>query len=430
MAAITTIKSAQTAIIKYYSSALQSKNVEPIKSSRGAPHLRINYAGDVLELMNSILPCEIELSDVKISGTYATQELKIKKDIQGAVTGDKIYLIIAISSKGVLKTKQLTPDKLGFGDTKTRKLDFRNKVVSSIESAEVPDNIKRFLNDLLEASSKVSGQITSKELENISESDLNIIAKDFGELSGAYWYLNVYNKSADAISYPKESNAPLVDYYVHIGNNKIAISAKANEGAPPSINAIAEVLKTVKYNDVEKEQARKAVISISESSTLDGIVRASRDLNTPGYKWLKANIFNKKDFEAGVVEAALASYKTPESVTEKLSSFYSEIKRSASADITKRIFDTKAKRNGLIISPLGYSLVDELNNNDDYLSILNDAAKSIVVSQLYAKINKKSKTVSYEVKQFSASSFKFEYNANAGQPSLKKISFKMVKKSI
>jgi hypothetical protein len=79
---------------------------------------------------------------------------------------------------------------------------------------------------------------------------------------------------------------------------------------------------------------------------------------------------------------------------------------------------------------MGYSLVDELNTNQTYLSVLNDAANTIVVSQIYIKINKSSKTVSYNVKEFSSSAFKFEYNANAGQPSLKKISFKMDKKAI
>ena len=83
----------------------------------------------------------------------------------------------------------------------------------------------------------------------------------------------------------------------------------------------------------------------------------------------------------------------------------------------------------MIISPLGYSLVDELNNNEVYLSVLNDAAKTIVVSQIYIKINKGNKTVDYSLKEFAASAFKFEYNANAGQPSLKKISFKLDKKA-
>jgi hypothetical protein len=114
----------------------------------------------------------------------------------------------------------------------------------------------------------------------------------------------------------------------------------------------------------------------------------------------------------------------------ELKPFYELIGRAGSDDIAKRIFDTKAKRWGLIISPLGYSLVDILNKESTYLSVLNDAANSIVVSQIYIKINKSQKTVNYTVKEFSSSAFKFEYNANAGQPGLKKISFKMDKKAM
>jgi hypothetical protein len=430
MAAITTNKQAQSAIIKYYSDALIAQGIQPIKSSRGGAHLRINYAGDFSALLNKILPCSIKPTDVSISGTYVTQELTINKAIPNARIGDKIYLVIAVSSKGVLKTKQLVPDKLGFAGAKISKRAFMEQVKSGVAKSDAPDNIKAFLLELTEVSAKPFGQIQSDHLGSISDSDINIIAKDFGEISGAYWFMHQFNKKVDAISYPKESNAALVDYYAHIGDVRIAISAKANEGAPPSIDAIAAILKDIKYTDINKEAARKAIIAISENTTIDGIVEASKDLQTAGYKWLKKTLFRNNDFTAADIEPILSGYKSPLAVAAELKPFYDVIKRSASAEITKRIFDTNAKRNGLIISPMGYSLVDELNTNQTYLSVLNDAANTIVVSQIYIKINKSSKTVSYNVKEFSSSAFKFEYNANAGQPSLKKISFKMDKKAI
>ena len=428
MAAITTSKPAQTAIIKYYSSALEKQKITPIKSSRGGQHLRINYAGDVSSLLNKILPCSIKTTDVSISGSYTTQEISIKKAIDGAKINDKIYLVVAVSSKGVLKTKQLTPDKLGFGGAKVPKTNFLTQVKTGIKNCDAPENIKAFLNELMDASGKTSGQISSKHIEAISDADINIIAKDFGELSGALWFMNNFNKKVDSISYPIESNAALVDYYAHVGKTKIAVSAKANEGAPPSINAIADILRTMKYNVTAKESSRKAIIAISDNSTVDGIVEASKNLSHPGYAWLKKNLFKNKDFTAADCETVLAGYKTPAALLKDLEPFYTLIKRSGSVDIAKRIFDTKAKRWGLIISPLGYSLVDILNKNEIYLSVLNDAANTIVVSQIYVKINKSAKTVSYNVKEFSSSAFKFEYNANAGQPGLKKISFKMDKK--
>lgn len=422
---ITTDKKVQAAIINYYAAALTTKNINTIKSSRGGAHLRFSYDGDEVSLLNKILPCTVTASSVSISGSYSTQEITIKKAIPGARVGDKIYLVIARSSKGVLKTKQLTPDALGFAGKTISKNSFLKTVKSAIDKSSAPDNIKSMLLDLMSVSGTSNTVLKEDHIKSISDSDVNIIAKDFGELSGAYWFMNQFNKKAGSIKYPSASNAALVDYYAMIGKDEIAISAKANKGAPPSINAIADILRTKKYTNKDKEAARLAIIAISDNTTVDGIVKASMELSHPGYIWLKKNLFKNKDFSAADCETVLEKYKSPEELVQALTPFYTIIKRSASLNIAKRIFDTKAKRWGTIISPLGYSLVDILNTNSVFLSVLNDAANSIVVSQLYISINKSTKLVSYKVKEFNASVFKFEYNANAGQPSLKKISFKM-----
>jgi hypothetical protein len=425
--AIKTSKNAQNNIIKYYSAALEKQGIKPIKSSRGGPHLRINYAGDAEKLLSKILTCSIKSSDVSISGSYPTQELTVKKALPGVAVGDQIYLVIAVSTRGALKPKQLTPDKLGFAGSTIKKEDFITKVKKAIDGLTVPTNIKTFLYDLMDASSSNKTDIKNKNINEITDADLNIIAKDFGELSGALWFMNVFNKNVTSITYPTESNAALVDYYANTAKSKIAVSAKANEGAPPSIDAIAAILKKMSFTDKKKEAARLAIIAISENSVVDGIVEAAKKLGHPGYKWLKTNFFNNKDFTAAECEPALAGYKKSAAILSDLKEYYELIGRSASKEIADRLIATKSKRWGLIISPLGYSLVDMLNNNQTYLDVLNEAAKTIKVSQIYMKILKSQKKVDYTVKEFSASNFKFEYNANAGQPGLKKISFKMSK---
>lgn len=440
MPAITTDRKTQNAIINYYSRIIEVENelkspdykVSIIKSSRGGPHLRISYKHDVHTLLTSIHPCKIKPTDVSISGSYVTQELEITEPLpdKSAKKGDKIYLVVAVSSKGVLKTKQLTPDKLNLTGKKISKSSFLPTVKSEIKKLhDVPDNIKAFLVELMEVSQKSPSIMSVDYVDAISDADVTIIAKDFGEISGAWWYMNNFNNKADSIMYPSKINEPLVDYYIHQGKIATPVSAKANEGAPPSIEAIASVLRNMKFNEPKKEGARKAVIAIADESTVDGIVLASKTLNTPGYAWLKKNMFKGKDFTAADCETILAKYKTAAAILAELDPFYKTIGRSASADITKRIFDSKGKRYGLILSPLGYSLVDNLNGNTTYLGVLNEAAKTINVSQLYIKISKTNKKVDYTVKQFESSTFKFEYNANAGQPSLKKISFKMDKKA-
>lgn len=425
---ITTPRNNQSAIIKFYKTELEkNREVSLPQNTRGGMHLRINYKGDFNSLMNSILPCEIYPSENNISGSYTTYELKIKKPIPGANVGDTIYFVVTVSSRGVLNTKQLTPDKLQMTGKDISKTSLITEAKTAVNRSNAPDNIKSFLKSLIDASNSPTGIINSEHLESISDSDINIIAKDFGEISGAVWFMNQYEKKSTSVNYPSNIANPLVDYYVKVGNLKVAVSAKANAGAPPSINAIANILKPVRYTEQNKETARKAIIDISDKSTIDGIVDSSKELNTEAYKWLKKNLFKNMDFTASQCETVLAKLTSPEEVYSLLDPFFKLLNRKPAEDTIKKIFANRAKRHGIILYPLGANLVEVLNTIPVLKEVLNDAAKSIMVSQLYMTINKRNKLVKYEVKEFSASNFKFEYNAKTDSPSNKKISFKMEK---
>jgi len=418
---------AQRAIINYFKTKLKTEaGVKLVESSRGGAHLRFNYAGDVSKLLKKHHNVEIRNSDQSISGTFTTQEIILKEKIGGAAVNDGAYLVVTTSSKGVLSTKNLTPDELKLPGVH-KKNTFKKDVIAGLKASGSPVNIREFCKDLLDASERSDGKIESEFMDSISNSDITTIAKNFGEISGALWYMTHYNKKATAVEYPNESNFPLVDYFIHEDKKKIAVSAKANDGAPPSINAIADVLRKKKYTDSKKEDARKAIIAISDSSTVDGIINASKELSTDGYKWVSKEFKKGQVFTAADCETFLSSYKSGKSVFAELEPLYKLIGRAASLDIIERTMKANGKRWGFIISPMGYALVDQLNKTEKYIEVLNDAAKEIQLEQLYIKIKLSQKAVSYEVKLFGTSKFKFEYNANAGQPSLKKISFKMEK---
>jgi len=423
---ITTPKDTQLAIINYYKVGLKQKNINLPQSSSTPRHLRINYKDDVHELLNSILKCDITYSTINISGTYTTQEVEIKEKIPGANIGDKIYLVVTKRSTGILSTKQLNPDSLGLGGKTISKSSFLKTIKTALTSKDIPEHIRAFLMDLLDASNSRTGNIKSDHIESISDSDMNIISKDFGEISSAYWLMNQYDTDIVSITYPSISNLALVDYYANYTNKKLAISAKSNKGAPPSINAIVDVLKNIQYSGA-KDQAKNAIIAISKNSTVDGIIIAARELKIPGYVWLKKNLFNNKDFTAQDCETVFKKVNSYQAALTILKPFYNEINRSASKEIAERLYKNNSKKYGLIISPLGYHLVDKLNDNDLYLSVLTDAASSIEATQVYTNINRSSKSVTYDIHEFKTSNFKFEYNSNAGQPNLKKISFKMKK---
>ena len=153
---ITTSRQIQLLIKNYYSLVLESKNIQIISSSRGGLHLRINYSADVKEMLNSIHPCDLIVSEISMSGSFITNELILKENLPGGVAkkGDAIYFVNAVSSKGVLKSKQLTPNKLSITGVKIKKTEFFNKVELAIEKLNVPDNIKFLLNEISEQSIK------------------------------------------------------------------------------------------------------------------------------------------------------------------------------------------------------------------------------------------------------------------------------------
>lgn len=420
----------QKIIVSYFKTKLKNKGVK-IVSSGSEPHVRIDYDGDVEKLIKSLHNVQVKSSDKVISQKYPTQEIILKEKIGGAAVNDGCYLVVATSKGnakgGVLGPKILTPDQLKLAGVHTKNM-FKKSVIEKVKkNTEVPEHIKEFCIDLLDASERRDGQIKSKHIGAIDPKDINVIAKNFGELSGAWWYMNLYNTKATAVEYPNESNYPLVDYFILEGKNRIAVSAKANDGAPPSINAIADILRNKKYSDPKKEAARKGVIEISDRSVVDGVVGAAKALNLPSYSYV-SKFFNKgQDWTAAMAETFLKPYKSPESLAAELDGYYKATGKSANLDTFKKIFSGGTERRGLIISPMGYGLVDALNSEPKYMEVLNEAAREIQLEQVYIVIKLNSKAVSYELKLFASSKFEFKYNSNARLPSLKKISFVLKK---
>lgn len=419
---IKTPRTVQQAIINLYKKKLLEKGVKVIKPSRAGPHLRIKYLGDIKKLLNTILKCSLEDTDNDLSGTYNTQILTVKQSRGKIKKGDQIYFVSATRDNGVVSTKMLSPDSFQMSGKTLKKKEFYDIVNENVMKMEIDPSLKSFMMDLLKASGS-SGLLSSNTITTVSNSDLKAIAKDFGEITGAFWFMNNYD-GAQSVSYPIVSNAALVDYHINFRNHKMAVSAKANNGSPPSINAIAEILEKIKYRKKAMELARQSIITIRDKSVVDGILDVSRCLNTEGYAYLKRKVF-KKDFSATDCEDHLSSFRNYRDLVQELLPFYEIIGRSASDLIIKRIVKQKARRYGLVLSPLGYSLIDRLNSDDNYLKVLNDAANQIEVTQIYMKINKIEQKVTYEVKPFQFSQFKFRYNSNAGMPALKKISFTM-----
>jgi hypothetical protein len=412
----------QLAIISFYQEALlkKDKTSAPKKErgrNGGAWHLRIAPSGE--KLLQSICPCVIEDSDVSISGKYRNLVLILKKAIPGlAKIGDGCYLVVTASAsgKGTLTTKQLTPNSLGVATGKEiGKGSFLKTIESAIDKNKtIPGSMREALKSVLEASSTPGGTVDNKALNGLSKEDLNTIGKDFGEISGALWYMMVHDKSVTRIEFPTAANEPLVDYYAVSGTKRQAISAKAGGGAAASVGNVADILAKKTYTDPKKEMARRAIIALKDGSIVDGTLMAARDLGTPGYQWLKKHIFKNKDFTSSEIEQWLSSYRSYRAMWADLEGFYKANGPGGGqgeASVADAIFKSGGRRIGFVIAPLGYDLKDVMNKDASMTAVLNDATSSINVQQVYMNIRKNGTgyRLDYEVHGFESTGFLFHW---------------------
>jgi hypothetical protein len=325
-----------------------------------------------------------------------------------------------------LPNKALTPDGLGLGGKKISKAEYIRTVSIAISSCKLaPLPIKNFLQEFLDKSINTTASL-SPVVKSISEKDVAIIAKDFGELAGAWWFINNYDKKLSFVEFPVRSNEPLVDYYVGYPNGiKLKVSAKADKGAAPALNSIWETIKSKTFTGGDKK-VYDFMSTIVNNNGLESIILASEHYNSTAYGAVAAMI-GKKHYTSQDLENWLKEFTDSKALYNILNQkLFSKIKRSVpAANIQKIVDDKGARRCGIILSPMAYSLVDEVNSDKTYKTFLTQACKAMNVEQLYVMIKPNAQSLNYKLKGFKDSEFVFEYHSNAGNPGGNKIGFKM-----
>jgi len=427
---LTTSDDKQQALIKILSANLELAGI-PITNvglQRHARHLRFLYKdGDYKKMFQDIVPCTIQDADISLSTQYKTEILTTNADLGNLPKGSQIYIVNRVSPKGELTYKELVPTKFITGGKKYSKTQLKNSVITSLESMKLSVPIKKFLGSLLYASETASGYIDSDYIGQISDSDIKIICKDFGEISGALWYLSVYDSQANLVEYPLLSNMKLVDYYIHKTKTApLAISSKSGKGSPASIDSIAKKIVEVDYSsDVQKQKIKKLIVDIGNSNGLDAIVLGNRVMETPGYKYIEATIGST--VTPSTLEDFMKKIDSPDMVFQVLDPFFKITNYMPKREKVEAIYSEKSKRNGIILAALAYHLCKTLNANPIAAAVLNEVARSLQATQLYMSINKSRSTVEYRIDPFQNLNFIFFYNGNPKEPTLKKISFKMAR---
>lgn len=323
--------------------------------------------------------------------------------------------------------KVLTPDGLGLGGKTVSKRDYIKTVNTCIDSCKlVAPHVKEFLKLFVEKS-KTTNTTFTKAIKDISDKDMAIIAKDFGEIAGAWWFLNNYDKDIVAIEFPARSNEPLVDYYgVYDNGLKIGVSAKAGGGAAPSISSVWNMIGKKTFRDVNDKKVHDFIGAVVNNSGTEGIVQAAKVMKSHLYT-LVGDIIGKTNYTADDIEKWFKQFNDPKTAHDTMTNeFYNKIGKSAKLSTFDEIWRISSKkRNGAILSPMAYALIDEVNANKKNTDFLTDIVRTNNIEQLYVHLSATS--LKYELKGFKNSNFIFEYHSNAANPGGNKIGFKLKK---
>lgn len=323
-----------------------------------------------------------------------------------------------------IANKSLAPDGLGLGGKTILKRDYIKTVNTAIDACTlVAPHIKEFLKVFLEKS-KVTNSVLNTATKDISGKDLAIIAKDFGEITGGWWFLNNYDGDIASIEFPARSNEPLVDYYgIHSNKLKIGVSAKSGSGAAPSISSVWNMIGSRTFTDMNDKKVHNFIGAVVNNSGTEGIVKAAKAMDSPLYKMVGKLIGKPLTYTADDIEKWLKQFKTPKDAHALLDTeFYSKIGRSAPLASFEKIWKIPtSKRNGTILSPMAYALITEVNATKKNTDFLTDIVRANNIEQLY--VNLSATTLKYELKGFRDSNFIFEYHSNAANPGGNKIGF-------
>jgi hypothetical protein len=323
-----------------------------------------------------------------------------------------------------IRNKELAPNGLGLNGAKIKKDAFIKTVSDALVAKKnIKPSIKKLCLEILAKSEKTGQKVDS--LEGISDKDLAIIGKDFGEFSGAWWFINNFapEHKLNMIEYPDSISNGLVDYSVHDGF-KYMVSAKYKKGAVPSMSNVEKIVKKMTPENANDEEAKKLILSITDNSNKEGIVASAKLVNSKAYQIL-CKIMKDENLTDEKIEDYLQTFNDFDALYSFISKeFYSKIGKDAKVPTIKSAFGKS--RSGIITSPLAYATIDEINKNKIYTNFLTRACQSLEIHQIYFNITRQG-ILQYDVKKFKEESFIFEYHSNAGDPGGNKIGFKLVK---
>lgn len=435
---IETPKSRQQAIVNHLKRGLLQKNIKVVKYAGIIYHLRIHYDGDVMELLNSILDVSIDPSAIMVSSKFSTNImtiLRLEQPLKAARIGDQIYFVNTFSPDGKsVSDKDFTPEYFGLNGNSYKKQELIHFVKSKITTLVSDSEMGTFLNLLLDSTSSMNYDFTFADHESLSSKDYPNIMKNFGEVLSPIYAMNT--RAVEKVSFPKDAYNELTDFSLYEYDNvsdipmlvKTPVSVKYKDGSASSIRSAAKVLSNITYKDANLVRARKMIITINDSMVEEGILNVAKTLRLDAYRWLSEKITGQDgDPTVEDLKIYMDAIGTAAQFKIEFQEFFDILGKAPKDSSITEIYSKNLHRRGLLISPLGYKVVDILNGDTSMMMVLNDAVSMIDAKFVRVKLENSGAMfhVSYNFDSFKGmkNKFKFSYNGNSKKPSLKKIAF-------
>jgi len=409
-------------------------------------------------------------SEVHLTGTkYATtwvvrKKLTTPEDEDGKkITHIGTHFINMSNPNNTIGKKWLTPNKLGLGGQTLTGKEIVVKVKEAIEKhIQLTDSVKKKLINCLEiVTIPGTNSIRGKSLDDLrkvkqktstveigsaglTKSELATLSADFGEILAAVWATR--NISFNKIHFPANEAEPLVDfegYFKPGGGRSTAmqpVSVKSGGGSVTSMkNLTTPLMKRFQepafkatYSSGEQDIINNMLLVITNSAIMDGIIQMHKTLNTEPYQELVKVMPSGTIITAANIRAWLEG-KNSDKVKKLLKPFYKKAgtgvkkaqwtKYDAPFSTAKRPpkgFDD-GKQEGIIIGPLGISLIKIMNSRDDIRNVLVKAARSITLLQV--NVDVKSETMKFKQGQFVDFDFNFKWQGSSTSPDRNRFGF-------
>ena len=377
--------------------------------------------------------------------------VKISKISKPDVTSDTNSVL------GGKNSKEFIPEKFGLGGKEFKNVsEFVNNISLSVKFA-YPDlkytNVKKYISSIVE---EISGQgmnlsegkvnrytksYTIPESFGVTEGDIKILSKNFGEIIAAIFMLKT-NKKMISIGFPSDPSQKLFDFYGKEKSGRIHyFSAKSAGGSSTALDN----LNFIKRNFSADNKFLKD--HLKEMEIIDSLI------NSPGRNTI-SNIINffHKYFPRKVTkiqnilgiselsQKTLEDYLSNQRKTGTMNTFVDSCNRvyqnilgdlrgktpSSAVKTLKEMYEGKSNyKGGFMIYPMGSYITKFLNETPQYINALNllmDFGSNIT----QVTVNMSNKSCNISVIKFSKNTFKFSYNDMSKNPGNRPIGFKEV----